>query len=347
MIELLSAWDWDEPVDVERVTSGLINQTYWVRGTSGRSLAVLQGLNTTVFRDVVHHDIRAVTEQVAAKGLATPRLVPTRAGTLWHTSPDGGVWRRMTVVGDRTIDKLTNASDARSAGELVGRFHVAVQDLAHEFQMVRPDVHDTGRHMAAMHQAIEAHPEHRLIDDVRRVADQISAAWQRWQGPSELPTRVVHGDLKISNIRFQGAEALAVIDLDTTARRTLDVEMGDAMRSWCNPLAEDSLDAHFDVSLFEAAMQGYAVGCAGSGFPTEEEWASFVPCTERIALELSARFAKDALEEAYFGWDERFGGRGEHNLARAQGQAKLGFSIATQRGAAAAALAAARSGSLR
>ena len=37
--------------------------------------------------------------------------------------------------------------------------------------------------------------------------------------------------------------------------------------------------------------------------------------------ELCARFAADAILEAYFGWDaQRFPGRGEHNLARARGQ---------------------------
>ena len=334
MHELLGAWDWEEPVDAEHVPSGLINRTFWVRGESGRVLGVLQGLNTKVFRPVVHHDIAAVTEHVAHKGLVTPRLVLTRAGDLWHTDTEGGVWRRMTVVGDRTIDKLTDASDARSAGALVGRWLVAVQDLAHDFQMVRPDVHDTQRHVDGMRAAVQAHPGHRLHAEVAALADEIVAAWERWEGPSGLPSRVVHGDLKISNLRFEGHEARAIIDLDTCARRTLDVEIGDAMRSWCNPLPEDSLDARFEVPLFAAAMAGFAEGTQGAALPTDEEWDAFVPCTERIALELACRFAKDALEEAYFGWDERFGGRGEHNLVRARGQARLGFSIADQRGAA-------------
>ncbi len=119
------------------------------------------------------------------------------------------------------------------------------------------------------------------------------------------------------------------------------MELGDAMRSWCNPLPEDALDARFDVALFSAAMQGYAAG-AGGARPTDEEWDSVVPTTERIALELAARFAKDALEEAYFGWDERFGGRGEHNLARATGQARLAQRIAEQRSAAEASVARAK-----
>ena len=56
---------------------------------------------------------------------------------------------------------------------------------------------------------------------------------------------------------------------------------------------------------------------------TDAEWAALVPGAERIALELSCRFALDALDESYFGWNPRFGGRGEHNLLRARGQAAL------------------------
>ena len=345
MQELLSAWDWeDEPVTAEHVPAGLINRTFWIRGASGRLLAVLQELNTKIFRPVVHHDIEAVTARVEAVGLLTPKLVPTRRGDLWATDRDGGVWRRMTVVGNRTIHKLTAPTDAVSAGALVARFHAALDDFDYAFQMVRPDVHDTMRHMNAMDTAIEAHPDHRLASEVRSVAEALHLQWKVWDGPEELPRRVVHGDLKISNVRFEDDEAVALIDLDTLARRTLDVELGDAMRSWCNPVPEDALDAHFDVELFAAAMEGYArgIGQAEGTGPSDDEWSSIVPCTERIALELAARFAKDALEESYFGWDERFGGRGEHNLVRSLGQAKLAASIAEQRAAAEAAVARAR-----
>ena len=56
-----------------------------------------------------------------------------------------------------------------------------------------------------------------------------------------------------------------------------------------------------------------------------------MPGLERIALELAARFARDALEESYFGFDPAFGGRGEHNLLRARGQAALARSVAANR----------------
>ena len=78
-------------------------------------------------------------------------------------------------------------------------------------------------------------------------------------------------------------------------------------------------------------MRGYA-RMARTGPPVlTEEWESIVPGFERIALELAARFARDAMEERYFGWDPKFGTRGEHNLLRAKGQYSLALAIHNRR----------------
>jgi Ser/Thr protein kinase RdoA (MazF antagonist) len=194
--------------------------------------------------------------------------------------------------------------------------------------MVRPGAHHTPTHVAHLLAALEAHRGHRLWSAVSAVTDGIASAWARWEGPGALPERVIHGDLKISNVRFVGNEAHALVDLDTLARGTLEVELGDMLRSWCNRSSEDADSPTFDVEVFAAALRGYRA-CAAE--VTAEEWAAIVPGTERIALELAARFAADALNESYFGWNPRFGGRGEHNLLRARGQLALARSIGLQR----------------
>ncbi|MCB9673674.1 MAG: phosphotransferase [Alphaproteobacteria bacterium] len=314
--------------------AGLINQTHGV-AVRGRLVGVLQRLNTHIFRAEVHHDIDAVTRHLAAKGLPTTRLVPTQAGGLWHTDADGGVWRVLLPIGDRTVHKIADVSDAREAGALVARFHAATADLDHAFRFTRPGAHDTDKHMADLRMALMMHRGHRLYDAVARLSDGILDGWDAWEGPSDLPERIIHGDLKISNVRFTGGEATALIDLDTLARGTIDVELGDAMRSWCNPASENVTNAVFDAGIFRAAMEGYR----RDGSLTADEWDAIVPGIERICLELSARFARDALEESYFGFDPSYGGRGEHNLLRARGQASLARSVREQRGALQASLA--------
>jgi hypothetical protein len=114
------------------------------------------------------------------------------------------------------------------------------------------------------------------------------------------------------------------------AHMALPLELGDAWRSWCNPLGEDSRDTHFDLALFAAAWRGYAR--VMSTTLTGEERAHLVPGIATICLELSARFLRDVLEDRYFGWDaSRFPSRAAHNQVRAEGQAALFRSLMAQR----------------
>lgn len=327
----LGPWEWPQGVTVSAGPEGLINTTLVVE-VDQHPWAVLQRLNTQVFPATVHEDIEVVTHHIAERGLLTPRLIRTRAGGLWHETPTGEVWRALTWVGDRTIQSLTHPAEARSGGRLLARFHRATADLRHAFHCQRP-FHDTELRMEQLRAAVAQNRGHRLHDLVARVADALLRAWSDLEHPTDLPARVIHGDPKISNLRYQRQTAVALIDLDTLGRGGIDAELGDAFRSWCNPRSEDSLESRFDLTLFAAGIWGYVEEAGGEGL-TPTEWTSIVPGIQRIALELAARFATDALEESYWAWDPRYGTRGEHNLMRARGQLALADSLRAQRATA-------------
>ncbi|TNE90283.1 MAG: hypothetical protein EP330_08755 [Deltaproteobacteria bacterium] len=336
MKAVLAAWGLDG-AELQQLSSGLINQTWRVMH-EGRE-TILQSLNTQIFDPVLHEDIAAVTEHLAHKGLPTPRLVPTTAGSL-YADVDGGCWRMLTVVGNRTIERVEDLADARSGGALVARFHAATADLEHRFVNPRSQggFHDTQVRMDQLREALDAHRGDDFWDETAGLAARIEALWASLAGGRELPQRVVHGDLKISNLRYDDADAIALIDLDTLARGTLDAELGDALRSWCCLAGEDGEPA-FSLDVLGAAMEGYASEAVGI---TDAEWDSFVPGTIRIATELAARFAADALNRNYFGFDPALGS-GRHNLLRAEGQLALAEQIAAVRDEAQAVVAAARS----
>ncbi|MCO4773838.1 MAG: aminoglycoside phosphotransferase family protein [Deltaproteobacteria bacterium] len=307
------------------MSGGLINDTFVV-GAPPR--AVVQRLHL-IFDPVLHEDIEAITAHLAAKGLLTPRLLRTDSGDLFTLDDEGRCWRALSWVPGESHDRVTSPALAAEGGALVGRWHAATSDLQHTFAFTRPGAHDTHRHMQVLRDALDAHPSHRLRDEVAPLADRILADWERWQGRLTGPTRIGHGDLKISNLRFDAdGQGLCLLDLDTMASLSLDIEMGDAMRSWCNPAGEDVAEARFDAGIFSAAIGAWLTECPQ---PAEEREA-LVPGIQRICLELAARFAADALNEAYFGWDpSRFATRGAHNLLRAQGQASLAASVEEQR----------------
>jgi Ser/Thr protein kinase RdoA (MazF antagonist) len=308
----------------ESADAGLINQTYLAghmdRGEAPRF--VVQRVNP-IFAPSVHEDIEAVTAHLQAMGMVSPRLVRTDVGALCAVA-DSGVWRALTFVPGKTIHRLTEAPTAFTAGALVARFHRATDALEWTYKHVRPGAHDTVGHMRRLQAAAAGEDA-----EARRLADAVLAAWEGWSGALDLPERHAHGDLKISNLRFSEAgEGVCLLDLDTLSRLSLDIEMGDALRSWCNPVGEDGSETYFDIQLFAAAMNGYLSERALS----ESERAGVVSGVERIALELASRFARDVFEDNYFGWNnKKFPSRRAHNLFRAQGQLRLALSARMQR----------------
>ena len=306
--------------------AGLINRTYLV---GDPPTAVLQWVNP-IFDASIHHDIAALTEHLAASGLDTPKLLPTREGALSLDDSEGS-WRLLSYVPGRTVHRLDGPELAFEAGRLVGRFHAAVADWDHRFVAPRRNIHDTPARMAELESALDAAENHPLADDVRRIGDEILTAWRAWDGSLDQPERPCHGDLKISNLRFDAdGRGLCLIDLDTIGPMSIAAEMGDAWRSWCNPVPEDQPDsASFDLDRFRASARGWL-----STAPplTDSERIALVPAIERIALELAARFAADALRNSYFWEDrERFSQPGQHNLMRCRGQLAFARSAHAQR----------------
>jgi Ser/Thr protein kinase RdoA (MazF antagonist) len=320
----------DNELDIEHVPS-LINATFIVRPRGAAEPLVLQRLHP-VFGATVHVDIEAVTKHLAARGMITPRLIHTRDGALWFedVATDGArrVWRALSYVDGLTIHKSDDAVRLESAAALLGRFHSTLGDLQHEFVHHRA-LHDTPRHLANLEAALRSARGQqdaealalgeRVLEQARSVRVDFGA----------LPLRVIHGDPKLSNVMFERERpesACCMIDLDTVSRGSLASELGDALRSWCNPAGEDSQQARVEPASFAAVVRGYARTCSTD--VSRAELLSIVDGLMTISVELASRFAADAINDSYFGWDaSRYASRREHNLVRAGGQLALSLAV--------------------
>ena len=320
-VAVASAWGWS--IDqIAPLSGGLINATYAVRD-AGHPIAVLQRLHP-IFGPDVNLDLDAVTTHLAARGMVTPRLIHTLDGCpcIEHE----GVWRATSWVEGVAVAAVPDPSWAEAGGELVGRFHRAVADLRYDYRFSRAGVHDTARHLQRLHELAsgEGDPTWLLL------AHEILATELPVLG--DQPLRHVHGDLKISNVLFHTdpVRGAALVDLDTLAKGTLAFELGDAMRSWCNPHGEDAGCVKFELANFAAAIAGYRR--IADPIVTEAERASIATGLETVCVELAARFCIDVFEDRYFGWDpQRFISRREHNLIRSQGQLALALDVRSQR----------------
>jgi Ser/Thr protein kinase RdoA (MazF antagonist) len=315
-----------DPVTIRRLDVGLINQSFTARQRDG-SDRILQGVNP-IFPAAVNDDIDAVTKHLQSKGLTTPLLIPSSSGSRYLAN-DGNIWRLLTRIPGETHESLATDSEAAEAGRVLGAFHRALGDFDQPLRSGRPRVHDIDRHLRNLRATLLAHDPHRAWPEVAALSERIFEHVQRLKTQPELPDRLVHGDPKISNVIFDRGRAVCLIDLDTLARTAVALDLGDALRSWCNPAGEDAADAWFSIERCSAALTGYRDGA--SEFLLAAEWQAVPEATLSIALELAARFAGDALNESYFGWDAgRFTCASEHNLARARAQLNLAESIAEQ-----------------
>lgn len=331
--EVLARFEGFEGAAARPYGRGLINDTFLLEGGGRR--CVLQRLHP-VFGAAVHHDIEAVTAHLAARAMVTPRLIPTRDGALWverPTSERTEIWRAQTFVADaQTFDRPVSAEHVFEAGALVGAFHRALGDLDHAYRFTRPGVHDTRAHLAALAKAVDEGRGHALYEQVAPLADAIQRAGAALPTFGALPLRHAHGDLKLSNLLFdEKLRGVCLVDLDTVGRMVLPFELGDALRSWCNPSGEDATDCAVDAERLGRAVAGYA-STAGD-LIEREETECLVDGLATICAELAARFAADALNERYFGWDpSRHPTRGAHNLVRARGQWSLAKSVIDRQG---------------
>ena len=120
----------------------------------------------------------------------------------------------------------------------------------------------------------------------------------------KFPVRVTHNDTKSNNVLFDRdtKQPLVVVDLDTIMPGMSVYDFGDAVRSICNPAAEDEQDlvkVVFDTERFRIFCRGY-LGAVGDSL-TKVERDNLVTGTFAITVELASRFLDDYLTgDTYF-----------------------------------------------
>lgn len=336
-------------LDVQRYGSGNVNDTFLIRLASDpREKAILQKVNQQVFRrpELIILNMRTFMEHLrAANGRAsgmpgrrweTPDIIGTRSGADYWIDPEGGFWRVTTFVdGAQTYDTIRDRRHAEEVGYALGRFHSAISDLPVE------NLHDTleGFHITPRYLA---HYDAVAVRNPRNASPEIAYARdfverrRAWASVLEdavhcgaLTLRPIHGDPKVNNILIDDltAQAVSIVDLDTVKPGLVHYDIGDCLRSCCNPLGEETgalNEVRFETDLCQAILEGYLA--EGRYFLTGKEYEYIYDAVRLIAFELGLRFFTDYLEgNVYFKTQDA-----EHNLRRALVQFRLTESIEAQ-----------------
>ena len=335
---------------IRSIGSGNVNETFLVthQEASESGAFVMQRLNTSVFDrpDLVMRNLQALSDHVE-KRLASPppelqgrrwevpRVVPCRKKSSPWVEQNGEFWRSITYIGAATTsDVIRDCSHAREVGYGLGMFHSLISDLpTQQLADTLENFHVMPVYLERFDQVRESssHQDQRtkqacaFIDARRDGADVLEAAL----GRGELTHRPIHGDPKINNVMIDEAsgQAVGLIDLDTVKPGLIHYDIGDCLRSCCNPAGEETLsldNVRFDIDLCQAILSGY-LSVAG-GFLSDWDLHYLPDCIRLIPLELGLRFLTDHLSgNVYFHCTRK-----DHNLHRAAVQFRLTESVEEQ-----------------
>jgi Ser/Thr protein kinase RdoA (MazF antagonist) len=317
---ILSSWQLDEVITIAPVGNGLINTTYKVATLGG--VFVLQKIHE-IIPDAAAVDMMTVTSYLAEHGLKVPKLILTNDGQPFAVDGEGSRWRLYSWIEGVVVNAIDNEEMTREAGKVVGKMHGLLAKLDYTPAGSIPHFHET-EYIVNELQTVSPELSSELATIAQDIIDEVP---KLLLDESRQKKQVIHGDLKISNLLFDEAgKAVGVIDFDTILEHFSAVDLGDALRSWCNKTSEDDASAVIDEGLCEAALAGYAEGL-GRALTTDER-NLYLRATKLIALELASRFLIDVVRDNYFGFDSaRYPDRRSHNIARAIGQYHLAQSI--------------------
>ena len=297
---------------IRSLPKGKVHNTFQIETNDGTY--ILQRLKPPYNEDTVM-DGAALSSHLLGRGFPVPSFMRTGEGVPFIRQ-NGFVYRMMTFIPGITLNAIDSSQLAKSAGELVGKLHQALDGFSYTPKFKMPGFHDAGLAWKRLNDLIPLDREkaQKADDLIQRLRRKIELQRLR----DDLPQRHIHGDLKFTNILFDDFQrAVALLDLDTLMISTIPVELGDAFRSWCTH-KEGPNGPYFDVDLFEAAWWGYTLAHPPL---TEAEREDVVSGIKYILLELGCRYLIDVFEDYYFAWDPaRFPDRGSHNLARAARQ---------------------------
>ncbi|MFH1596251.1 MAG: aminoglycoside phosphotransferase family protein [Pseudomonadota bacterium] len=348
-------------LDVREYGSGNVNDTFLITvggappalppNSPGEPHFILQRLNPEVFRrpELVMRNLGTFTEHVRrrlehaplkpGRRWEVPRVLLSREGRDHFLDSGGSFWRALSFIeAAQSFDAIKDLAHAAEVGYALGMFHKLLSDLPPErLADTLPGFHLTPGYLSHYDEVLAKHgpppsPEAnyalQFISQRRAWAPVLEAA----KAQGRLRLRPIHGDPKVNNVMLDTAtgQAVAMVDLDTVKPGLVHYDIGDCLRSGCNPLGEETEPweaVRFEPELGRAILKGYL--SLAREFLTGSDYDYLYDAIRLLAFELGLRFFTDYLAgNVYFKARRR-----EHNLARALVQFKLTESIESQAGA--------------
>jgi Ser/Thr protein kinase RdoA (MazF antagonist) len=336
-------------IAVEEYGNGNVNDTFLVTlDFKEEKYFILQRINTQVFRrpELVMRNLRTFSDHVRQRLQSGPlspgrrwevvRVLSAEDGQDHWIDPSGSFWRALSFIdGAQSFATIEDNEHGKEVGFALGMFHNLLSDLSSE-KLVDTLVgfHITPSYLLHYDEVLaQKRPKKSTEVDYGLQFIEKRRGWsnvlENAKGQGRLGLRPIHGDPKVDNVMIDNStgQAISIVDLDTVKPGLVHYDIGDCLRSGCNPLGEDPDEweqVHFDSELCQAILQGYH--SLARDFLTENDYEYLYDAIRLISFELGLRFFTDYLAgNVYFKANHQ-----EQNLARALVQFKLTESIESQ-----------------
>ena len=336
-------------IDIQEYGNGNVNDTFLVTlDSQGEKHFILQRINTRVFcePELVTGNMRTLSEHVrtrlqrapvsAGRRWEVPRVLLTPDGEDHWVDSSGSFWRAISFIdAAQSFDTVKDLEHGHEVGYALGMFHGLISDLPSDtLADTLAGFHITPRYLRHYDEIVaQAHlgssPEVNYCLEFVRERRIWAHVLEDAKAQGRLRLRPIHGDPKVNNVMIDTAtgRAISIVDLDTVKPGLVHYDIGDCLRSCCNPLGEETErweTVRFETDLCQAILRGYLL--LARDFLTENDYDYLYEAIRLIAFELGLRFFTDYLEgNVYFKVRHR-----EHNLARALVQFKLTESIGSR-----------------
>ncbi|TZF99329.1 aminoglycoside phosphotransferase family protein (plasmid) [Chryseobacterium panacisoli] len=317
--------------DLTPITDGLINTTYLLENKDQRKKFILQKINNHVFRqpEVIVNNHLMINEILKSNDYQFQIIepIPSLTNKLLVEDSNNDPWRMLSFV-ENSMTFLT-APSLQVAFEAAKTFSYFLTTINTEklpaIEDSLPNFLNFEKRVADYKNALkEAAPQ--LKENAKaeiEITNQLLSLPEHWiemEKNNQIPKRIIHADVKISNILFdQNHHPLAVIDLDTMMISTILYDFGTMIQSYTNTTHEDDGNArnNFNPEMYKVVKEGFLFYLKEKLTYEESENLDYAAQVAIYIQEL--RFLTDYLNGSVY-YSTKYP---EHNLDRTKNQLEL------------------------
>ncbi len=313
------------------ITDGLINTTYLLEDKDRNKRFILQKINSHVFKqpEVIVNNHLMINEILRTNDYHFQIIEPIPSLTHSFLIEDGNgmPWRMLSFVENSMT--FLSAPSLEVAFEAAKTFSYflntvnteqlpAIEDSLPDFLNFekRVTAYKNSLKNASPHLKENARAEIEITNRLLSLPDQ----WIHMEKNNQIPKRIIHADVKISNILFdQNHKPLAVIDLDTVMMAPVLYDFGTMIQSYTNTTKEDDGKAvnNFNPEMYKVVKEGFLFYLKEKLTPEESENLDYAAQVAIYIQEI--RFLTDYLNGSIY-YSTKYP---EHNLDRTKNQLEL------------------------